>query len=254
MKTYYHLDKALANPEDVKVLHLRNRRLKELPEEIGTLKNVEKMNLSGNNIKDLPDSFAQLKKLKSLKMQQNGLEKVPEVLLKLPQLEWLSVRYNRIRKLPQDIHHMQGLVTLLAYSNRLQALPANIAKMPHLTFLNLGKNPGLFLMQLCLVLADMPHKFVLKLGSCDILSLPPNFFQLQQMEALDISGNNELDIDQIISKLEQLPNFKYLRMNHFDGEVSQDLNKLRDEVIPYLLEAEERRRQYANTPSSRSYC
>ena len=68
-------------------LYLQNNRIKQLPSNIGNLKNLQTLNISGNNLKDLPPSISGLTCLKTLDLSKNP----------------------KLTKLPKDIGHLHSL-------------------------------------------------------------------------------------------------------------------------------------------------
>ena len=62
-------------------LYLQNNKLKQLPGNIGSLKNLQTLNISGNNLKDLPSTISGLASLKTLDISNNQkLVKLPKEL------------------------------------------------------------------------------------------------------------------------------------------------------------------------------
>lgn len=96
----YNLEEALANPDNVYKLSLENKGLKELPVEIGTLKNLQVLNLSQNKLKTLPAEIGQLTKLQSLTLYNNKVNFLPNEIQNLNSLELLYLGKNRITFMP----------------------------------------------------------------------------------------------------------------------------------------------------------
>lgn len=91
-KTYYSLEEALQNPEQVYKLDLSMQKISELSPEIGKLKNLEMLDLSFNIFSDLPQELAELENLKTLKLTGcRRMPKLPEVITKIPNLKELEL-------------------------------------------------------------------------------------------------------------------------------------------------------------------
>ena len=89
-----------------------HNQIKELPAEIGQLKNIEYIHLGNNKLKSLPRQITNCIKLKELALWCNEFEEIPE---------WLSE---------------MNLKDLNFYTNKIQHLPTNykfLTKIPKLT-------------------------------------------------------------------------------------------------------------------------
>ena len=53
------------------------KKISELPESIGNLKNLQALNLSDNQLQSLPDSIGNLKNLKKIYFRDNNLRMLP---------------------------------------------------------------------------------------------------------------------------------------------------------------------------------
>ncbi|GAB4323239.1 MAG: hypothetical protein Kow00127_15900 [Bacteroidales bacterium] len=62
-KIYRDIDKALANPEDVIVLKIKNKNIGELPPEISTLKNLKTLYLFRDKLTSVPEEIGELQNL-----------------------------------------------------------------------------------------------------------------------------------------------------------------------------------------------
>ncbi len=92
-ETYYELNEALADIENVIKLDIAMQKLRSIPASIGKLKNLVCLDLSFNRISTLPVEFANLKNLKYLNLAGTRyMPNLPEVLKQLPNLEVLDLR------------------------------------------------------------------------------------------------------------------------------------------------------------------
>ena len=132
-KNYKDLNEALAKPDSVQWLTLRDQGLQSFPKEIlqfknlryldlsqnkieslpgniGSLVQLTYVDLSGNSIAELPSSFANLQSLKNLYIDFNGLQNLDfdfEVLSSLPTLHVLDLAGDRMRDLPPSIGNLK---------------------------------------------------------------------------------------------------------------------------------------------------
>jgi hypothetical protein len=92
-------------------LYLNNNVLTEIPKEIGKLTNLQDLYITNNQLVQIPEEISQLINLKELSLQNNKLTTIPEEIVKLTKLEYLNVRHNPI-KIPEKIRNMKGLMIL----------------------------------------------------------------------------------------------------------------------------------------------
>ena len=72
------MQKVIFTATSLKSLNLNTCRLKELPEEIGNLKNLVHLDLGNNQLKDLPESITKLKKLRYLNLMGTHISESEE--------------------------------------------------------------------------------------------------------------------------------------------------------------------------------
>jgi len=92
-KTYRNLDKALANPDDVIVLKIKNKNLQELPPEISTLKNLKTLYLFRDKLTVIPKEIGELENLETLILSSNKLTSLPTEMGNLKKLKKLSIKH-----------------------------------------------------------------------------------------------------------------------------------------------------------------
>jgi Leucine-rich repeat (LRR) protein len=91
--TYYSLEEALSESEEVLKLDIAMLKLTSIPSEIEKLINLECLDLSFNKITTLPIEFKQLQKLRVLDLKGTRfLQKLPPVVAELPNLELVDLR------------------------------------------------------------------------------------------------------------------------------------------------------------------
>ena len=91
--TYYSVEEALKDAENVKVLDISMGKLKAVPAGVEQLVNLECLDLSFNNITTLPEGLKELKHLKYLNIAGTRfLASVPNVVYELPALKILDIQ------------------------------------------------------------------------------------------------------------------------------------------------------------------
>ena len=147
------------------VIYKDDLGLKQLPNNIGELKNLKTLILSGNTIKNFPEEILELKNLKELTLEANDLKKLPEIITKMSNLESLNLSYNPLQTLPNSFVNLINLKKLVFNyeCNHVEFfLPSNFGNL-----LNLEE---------------------LRIISCKISSLPETFANLKALRILEISG------------------------------------------------------------------
>jgi len=95
-KVYTNLSKALKNKDDVKILVLANKNMKEFPLKITELTNLKILNLTNNKIRRIPKEISKLKNLERLELMKNELEGLPHEIVNVKNLKRINVSYNYI--------------------------------------------------------------------------------------------------------------------------------------------------------------
>jgi Leucine-rich repeat (LRR) protein len=131
-RVYTNLERAMAEPEQVKILRLSKKRIKKFPEGILLLKNLEKLDLSGNKLKVIPPEIGTLTRLKEIDLSRNKIKKLPKETGNLTRLEKLSINRNPIDSLPDEISGLINLQVLDMWSTELAILPESIRKLENL--------------------------------------------------------------------------------------------------------------------------
>ncbi|MBL4688071.1 MAG: DUF2228 domain-containing protein [Nannocystaceae bacterium] len=84
--SFHDFDRALAAPNEVKLLGVTDSDLAVLPD-LSTLTNLEELTLYGNKLTDLPESLKACTKLRKINIFRNPMPHVPAVLYEMPSLE-----------------------------------------------------------------------------------------------------------------------------------------------------------------------
>lgn len=165
-KEYSSIEEALKNPEKVYRLNLSNQNvelpkeswskfinleflsfkndhLKEIPKEIGLLKNLKVLDLSGNDFKTLPKSLSNLSNLEELFLNDEKNFKLYEnieIISLLPHLRILHLENDNLDKLPKNIFKLKSLETLFLNHNNFKEIPTKLEGLDHLQYLDLNDN------------------------------------------------------------------------------------------------------------------
>ncbi|ASV12430.1 leucine-rich repeat domain-containing protein [Leptospira santarosai] len=120
-------------------IYVDDRKLEEIPDEIGNYRDLETLSLYTNASK-LPNTIGTLKNLSDLTIYSKKLAEFPIEICKLINLKYLYIRTEKIDKLPEDIGNLVSLNHLDLCGNKLKDLPKSIQKLTLLKQLNLGEN------------------------------------------------------------------------------------------------------------------
>ena len=123
LKLNYNLD-ILYNGREI---HLANREIETIPEELGVLHNLQCLYLNNNNIQIIPEELFQYKhflNLRILSLNRNKIENIPEKVCRLYNLQRLSLNHNQIREIPEELCQLVNLKYLDLRHNQIDNIPA----------------------------------------------------------------------------------------------------------------------------------
>lgn len=130
---YTSLEEALAAPHDsVYSLKLKGR-LRQVPPEVFTaFPNLQWLDLSKNRLKEIPAELGLLRNLKKLILFKNKIEALPPEIGQLEDLRELIINQNELETLPEEISNLKKLRYIDMWSNNIGRLPQSMADMPAL--------------------------------------------------------------------------------------------------------------------------
>ena len=203
--------KLLELPEEIgslirlQKLSLGSSGIKSLPSSIGKLQNLEDLDLGGTrNLISVPDGISHLIRLKNLTFGSSNIKWLPPSIGQLQNLEDLDLKGTKnLSTIPEEIGDLSVLKKLSFYSSSINMLPSSIGKLQHLEELHLGRTRNLF---------AVPEEFgnltrlrKLNLSGSGIRSFPPSIGHLHNLEELDLSGTKNLfDFPEEIGNLTKL--------------------------------------------------
>ncbi|EMO83289.1 leucine-rich repeat domain-containing protein [Leptospira santarosai] len=194
-------------------IYVDDRKLEEIPDEIGNYRDLETLSLY-TNVAKLPNTIGTLKNLSDLTIYSKKLAEFPIEICKLINLKYLYIRTEKIDKLPEDIGNLVSLNHLDLCGNKLKDLPKTLQKLTLLKRLNLGEN-----------------KFE---------TIPTALFGMNSIEELDIRNNPFKNLDGI-GNMAGLKNIQMysIGIQELTPEIGQlksceyfDLNEVEIEEIP----------------------
>ncbi|XP_032683827.1 leucine-rich repeat-containing protein 28-like isoform X2 [Odontomachus brunneus] len=121
-------------------LYMYGNLIKQLPAELGRMKQLTVLDLSANKLEQIPCCIGNLRNLKCLFLNDNFIEKLPVELSQLSNLQILSVSGNQIVALPEWTGSLPKLKELYADNNRLKELPNRLTLAPELTMISVCSN------------------------------------------------------------------------------------------------------------------
>lgn len=165
-REYTSLSEALKNPEKVynlnlsnqsvtipkeawakfirlEILSFKNDHLKEIPQEIGELKNLKVLDLSGNDFKSLPTSFSKLNQLEELYLNDDQylqFDKNTKTLNLPKNLRILHLENDNLNNLPKEIYELKKLERLFLNDNKFMEVPKEMDGMKNLKQLDFHNN------------------------------------------------------------------------------------------------------------------
>lgn len=137
LKMYTSIEEALLNPDSVRYLSLKHKKLKQLPPEIFQFKNLEILDISKNKLDEIPQDIGKLSKLRELSVANNNLTTFPIQIGSLVQLKKIIAYQNNIALLPTTIGNLVNLELLDLWSNEIETFPDEIKALKNLKYVDL---------------------------------------------------------------------------------------------------------------------
>lgn len=229
---FFAFDKALKNPEKVYSLSLRCDGLsEEMIKRIGNFKNLRSLDISNLNIKEFPKEIAALDLYEIVIKTKEGTDITfpygisenstirifsgkfsngfPSAILNLKNLEVLSLTYSKLVELP-NLGTLQNLESIYLGDTKLKTIQnAGFDNLPKLKKIAIDSNPSLAditPLTLCSSLEEISF------SNCNLISLPDQIENLENLKNLALSYNKELTM--LPATLVNLKNLKVLSLHH----------------------------------------
>ncbi|MCL2067499.1 MAG: hypothetical protein FWG99_08545 [Treponema sp.] len=215
----------LVKLRDFKII---SNELKNIPSEIGTLKNLCNLTINSSGITELPEeiadcplvsldlscgnlftlpaSFEQLKKLQKFIYNTKKIKKIPDFIFNYKNLTYLSILWvdphcaSEFIELPENIRNLENLKYFSITGNfGVRAIPDSISNCPleilHLNgcFENIPKTFG-----------NLSGLKELYINSNQLKSLPDSFGNLSSLKKLDILTEEKLNLPESFGNLASL--------------------------------------------------
>lgn len=137
LKMYTSIEEGLLNPDSVRYLSLKHKKLRVIPKEVFLFKYLEILDLSKNKLDELPEEIEKLEKLRELSVSNNNLTSLPIQIGKLISLKKIIAYQNNIALLPTTIGNLKNLELLDLWSNEIETFPEEIKDLKQLKFVDL---------------------------------------------------------------------------------------------------------------------
>ena len=128
-----HLDPIIANLTALRRLDLSFNKLALLRCHTYRFASLRVLHLQVNRLRALPCELADLPALKELLVHDNRLTQISDAFAHLPKLERLDLSNNALTGLPLEIGDSPALRLLIASGNHYQWLPVSLTRLPAFT-------------------------------------------------------------------------------------------------------------------------
>ncbi len=184
--TKVELRKFLLNNKDATKIELIGENIKELPPELGELKNLRILILHDNKIKSLPPEIFDLFNLEILNLADNNINALPSKICNLINLKKLNLEANQLKSLPSEIGNLSNLKSLYLSLNHLTDLPQEIGELVNLEELYIRDNklkilPG--------TIGKLKNIREFYLWDNQLKTLPEEICELGKLSRLELKGN-----------------------------------------------------------------
>jgi Leucine-rich repeat (LRR) protein len=251
--------------KNLQSFELKNSQLHSLPEEIGKLTNLQRLVL-GNlkkpnpNLTSLPDSIKYLVHLQyidlignpnlnfpvvmkqlshclslnNLALMNNGLKKLPEGITSLKNLEMLWMGLNPDLDLNDTIDKLAQLPLLLKIgfgSNLYKSIPPEISRLKRLQTIWLKGNA----FDTYPDLSGLTNLRGATISYCGIKRVPQSLKPNPELKVLDLSGNRDINIKELMAFLEKQPKLERLALSNMSfTSIPDGLDRLKGLKSLYL--------------------
>ena len=117
------------DPQQVYILHLRWKRLRDIPPEVFTFTNLRELDLGRNNIDSIPPDIARLPHLQKLVLERNLIRRLPMEIGLLGELQYLDLNRNPIDSLPDNLAYLPALRELVLWSTNITTIPDSFSEL-----------------------------------------------------------------------------------------------------------------------------
>lgn len=186
-------------------LHLQNKGLSKLPQNINTLQ-VKEIILTGNNFIEFPAEVLNMPQLEELLIGHNPVSKLPDNLESLKNLKRLSINATQIKEFPSDLSALESLETIGLDHNEFKKVPEPILTIPNLKRLGLNNNK---LTDLKFIDERLEGLESIYLYSNELKQIDCEIENLKSLKELLIFGN---EIDSIPDCIASLTNLEKLEI------------------------------------------
>jgi len=167
-------------------LDVSKNSLERLPPELECLQSLTDLYLSNNVLMELGGNIGALNYLQTLKVDDNHLVELPDSIGRLTKIEELVINHNELESLPPSIGLLKKLQILYADENFLETIPLELGSCISMTILSLRDNR---IVRIPDDIGRMPNLQVINLACNRLECLPYTFRKLTSLKALWLSEN-----------------------------------------------------------------
>lgn len=216
------LSSSFNKSQDLILLSLKGKKLKEVPREIFDHSEITSLDLSNNEITSLPKELKKLRNLKRLALGGNQIISLPDEISTLKELTWFDFTNNRISEIPASFAALKNLTSLGASDCRLGEFPKVICQMKNMRKLGMFNN---LFSTLPREIGNLNLMTKLDLSGNALTSLPEEIGNLTELTWLNLSHNQLQSIPESMTKLTKL---KELGLAHNKLKKLPNLSTLRE--------------------------
>nr|CAB3263521.1 leucine-rich repeat-containing protein 47-like [Phallusia mammillata] len=111
-------------------LQINSLAVRELSNEVSSLKNLSQFFCRQNALTSIPDEITCIKTLKFLDMSENAITELPENIGQLMNLQTLNMAHNKLTCLPSSVCDLASLAILDVSQNNFEEFPDVLCKAP----------------------------------------------------------------------------------------------------------------------------
>ncbi|MGB0839292.1 MAG: leucine-rich repeat domain-containing protein [Chitinophagales bacterium] len=224
------VEKQLANLNaSTKKVHLTNKQLTQIPNQVLCLPQLQELNLDFNSITEVSKAIGNMPQLAYLHLSNNPIESLPEAIGQLSKLTKLDLSNCQLKHLPTSLKHCVNIEYIDLSNNAFETFPRTLLHLTQLKQVYLNNNRIRYIPNDVNRLTNLEK---LHLYNNPLTGLPKILLQLKHMQAFTFNSGCFKTFPEVILYLGKLvsPNFaycfgvdRYLNIKHKDEKYARSI-------------------------------
>lgn len=203
VKVAQELESLVKNSPNIEILNLSEKKINQIPEIVFTLKNLKNLSLRDNGLQKIDERIGELSNLEVLNISHCQILEIPKAITKLKKLKVLNLEFNQLKQIPDFLNEMESLEKLSVSYNKNIIFPSDLSGMKSLRHFEMAN---------CFDEAITPFPmFICQLQKLVYLNISSNTFDSLPKDLVNISGLQELNLNESLACLNSFPDLSALK-------------------------------------------